>query len=99
MHVTLVVVVPARAAGLGPFQLHVQQVCPSTAQGAGSVCLVCTLNMCPILLLPPQEGWAPSSFTSSRSAPAQRKAQAVEDFLDEDELEERRKRGMTLTVR
>lgn len=45
-----------------------------------------------------QEGWAPSSFTSSRSNPAQRKQQAVEDFLDEDELEERKKRGMVLTV-
>lgn len=46
-----------------------------------------------------QEGWAPSTFTSSRAAPAQRKQQNVEDFLDEDELEERQKRGMTLTVR
>jgi hypothetical protein len=35
---------------------------------------------------------------SSRNAPAQRKQQSVEDFLDEDELEEKRKRGMTLTV-
>lgn len=45
-----------------------------------------------------QEGWAPGTFSSSRAAPAQRKQQSVEDFLDEDELEERQKRGMTLTV-
>lgn len=45
-----------------------------------------------------QEGWAPSSFASSRSAPAERKQQRVEDFMDEDELEERGKQGMSLTV-
>jgi hypothetical protein len=46
-----------------------------------------------------QEGWQPGAFSSSRSEPAQRKAQAVEDFLDEDELAERQQRSLTLTVR
>jgi hypothetical protein len=47
-----------------------------------------------------QEGWQPSTFSSSRSAPAgQRQQQSVEQFMDEDELEEMQKKGLSLKVR
>jgi hypothetical protein len=46
-----------------------------------------------------QEGWQPGTFSSSRSVPAQRKQQSVEDFMDEDELEERQKTSLGLKVR
>lgn len=45
-----------------------------------------------------QEGWQPSTFTSSRSERSQQKQQRVEDFLDEDELEERSKTSLQLKV-
>eukprot|EP00775_Hariotina_reticulata_P010080 gene10080-10235_t len=43
-----------------------------------------------------KEGWQPSTFSSSRSAPAQRKQQSVEDFMDEDERDERQKTSLGL---
>ena len=45
-----------------------------------------------------QEGWQPSSFASSRAAPGQRQQQSIEQFMDEDELEERQKKGLGLKV-
>eukprot|EP00887_Chlorella_sp_A99_P005964 scaffold29.g5964.t1 len=44
-----------------------------------------------------KEGWAPSSFRSSRDARAQ-VAQSVEQFLDEDELEELRRTNLQTTA-
>jgi hypothetical protein len=46
-----------------------------------------------------QEGWQPSSFSSSRAAPGQRQQQTVQQFMDEDELEELQKKSLGLTVR
>ncbi|WIA14052.1 hypothetical protein OEZ85_002606 [Tetradesmus obliquus] len=43
-----------------------------------------------------KEGWQPSSFASSRAAPGQRQQQSIEQFMDEDELEERQKKGLGL---
>jgi hypothetical protein len=45
-----------------------------------------------------QEGWQPATFKSSRSERADRKKQAVEDFLDDDELTERQKGALRVTV-
>lgn len=45
-----------------------------------------------------QEGWAPSTFTSSRSERSEKKQQRLEDFLDDDELEERGKTSLQLKV-
>jgi hypothetical protein len=45
-----------------------------------------------------QEGWQPGAFSSSRSAPGQRQQQSVEQFMDEDELEEMQKKGLSLKV-
>ncbi|KAG6541641.1 hypothetical protein Mapa_016906 [Marchantia paleacea] len=41
-----------------------------------------------------KEGWAPKTFTSSRNQRAQRTQQSIDDFLDEDELEETRAKGL-----
>jgi hypothetical protein len=45
-----------------------------------------------------QEGWQPAAFSSSRSAPGQRQQQSVEQFMDEDELKEMQKKGLSLKV-
>lgn len=42
-----------------------------------------------------QEGFNPSNFTSSRGKRADQRQQNVSDFLDEDELEELREKGLT----
>ncbi|BFI23878.1 G patch domain-containing protein 1 [Marchantia polymorpha subsp. ruderalis] len=41
-----------------------------------------------------KEGWAPKTFTSSRNQRAQRTQQSIDDFLDEDELEETKAKGL-----
>lgn len=46
-----------------------------------------------------KEGWAPSEFKSSRGQRANYRQQAVEDFLDQDELDESRKTTITTKAR
>ncbi|KAK2079913.1 hypothetical protein QBZ16_002308 [Prototheca wickerhamii] len=45
-----------------------------------------------------QEGWAPSAFRSSRDARASSAPQSIEQFLDEDELEEHRRQRLQTTA-
>ncbi len=47
----------------------------------------------------PQEGFQPAAFRSSRGARQGAVSQSVEDFLDEDELEERGRAVLTVKVR
>ena len=44
-----------------------------------------------------KDGWAPSTFTSSRGERNIQRTQQVEDFLDEDEIEERKRRKLEST--
>eukprot|EP00882_Tetradesmus_deserticola_P015921 GHRQ01016978.1.p2 GENE.GHRQ01016978.1~~GHRQ01016978.1.p2 ORF type:complete len:134 (+),score=54.20 GHRQ01016978.1:194-595(+) len=46
-----------------------------------------------------KEGWQPAAFSSSRAAPGQWQQQRVEQFMDEDELEEMHNKGLILKVR
>lgn len=45
-----------------------------------------------------KEGWKPSDFKSSRANRSEYKGQRIEDFLDEDELQESRKKTIGTKV-
>ena len=46
-----------------------------------------------------KEGWAPSSFKSSRSARAEAAARTAEDYMDEDEKAEKAERALAPKAR